>query len=573
VFNLVLIELRPFVIAIVLLTGVAPSPAAQFSELWGQQGEKYNPAGVLPDFSFAGYERGEKAIPERAAEVSVKSFGAAGDGKTDDTAAFKRAIEEAAGKVIGIPAGRYVLSDVLEIGSANTVLKGAGADKTVLVFVKSLQALRPTSAETGSGKPTTAWSWGGGLVWFKGRNPVGRALAEVEAPGAKRGDTTVPVADASQFEAGQEVAVSVKDDSEGTLVKYIFRDRPEDAKKLVGKHSYRYAAKIRETKEKTVVLDRPLRFDLRPEWSASLCAFAPVLQQSGIEDLTFEFPRQPYRAHWEEDGYNAIQFDNCAHCWARRLVIHNSDSGIYLKGFFCTVSDVVLTANRRALPKGETGHHGIEADGVDNLVTRFQFKTRFFHEVTVAHALGNVISDGSGMLLTLDHHKGAPYENLFTNLDTGEGGPDIWKSGGPPGVGLHSASGATFWNIRGKREAGLPPQGWGPAGLVFIGLKGVLRKSEQRAGWHYEPIQPGSLSPPNLHLAQLARRLGANSSASAPASQRWTTITGQSFEAKFGGMSGPNVIFILPDGRRAPYPFASLSAGSRAVVGKLAAPR
>ncbi|MBI5684575.1 MAG: hypothetical protein HZC54_05815 [Verrucomicrobia bacterium] len=568
-----LANVRPFAVAVALLAVAALSQAAQFSELWGQHGEKYNPAGVLPDFSFAGYERGEKAIPERAAEVSVKSFGAVGDGKSNDTAAFKRAIEEAAGKVIGIPAGRYVLSDVLEIGSSGTVLKGAGADKTVLVFVKSLQELRPTSAETGSGKPTTAWSWSGGLVWFKGRNPVGRVLTEVEAPGAKRGDTSVPVADASQFKAGQDVAVSVKDDSEGSFVKYIFRDRPEDAKKLVGRHGYRYAARIREVKEKAVVLDRSLRFDLRPEWSASLCAFAPDLQQSGIEDLTFEFPRQPYRAHWEEDGYNAIQFDNCAHCWARRLVIHNSDSGIYLKGFFCTVSDVVFTANRRALSKGETGHHGIEADGVDNLVTRFQFKTRFFHEITVSHALGNVISDGSGVLLTLDHHKGAPYENLFTNLDTGEGGPEIWKSGGPPGVGLHCAAGATFWNIRGKRESGLPPAGWGPSGLVFVGLKGVLRKSEQRTGWHYEPIQPGALSPPNLHLAQLARRLATNGVGTAPASQRWTTITGQAFEAKFGGISGANVIFILPDGRRAFYPLASLSVESRAAVNKLATPR
>lgn len=261
--------LRLFHAVIVLLTAIASLPAAQFFELWGQRGEKHNPAGVLPDFSFAGYERGEKAIPERAAEVSVKSFSAVGDGRTDDTAAFKRAIEEAAGKVIGIPAGRYVLSDVLEIGSANTVLKGAGADKTALVFVKSLQAVRPTSAETGDGKPTIAWSWSGGLVWFKGRNPVGRALAEIEAPGAKRGETTVPVADTSKLTVGQEVAIVIKDDSEGTLVKYIFRDKPEDAKKLVGKHNYRYAARIREVKEKTVVLDRPLRFDLRPEWSAS----------------------------------------------------------------------------------------------------------------------------------------------------------------------------------------------------------------------------------------------------------------------------------------------------------------
>lgn len=564
---------RAMAAAVVLLAAAALSEAAQFSGLWGQHGEKYDPAGVLPDFSFAGYERGEKAIPERAAEVSVKSFGATGDGKTDDTAAFQRAIMEAAGKVIGIPAGRYVLSDVLEIGSSHTVLKGAGTDRTVLVFTKGLQMLRPTAAETGGGKPTTAWSWSGGLVWFKGKTLVGSTLTEVEAPGAKRGGTALPVANVSNLKVGQEVAIGVKDDSDGSFVSYIFRGQPEDVNKLIGKHSYRYAARIREINNKTIVLDRPLRFDLRPEWSALLRPFVPNLQQAGIEDLAFEFPRQPYRGHWEEDGFNAIQFDNCAHCWARRLVIHNSDSGIFLKGFFCTVSDVVLTANRRALPKGPTGHHGIEVDGVDNLVTRFQFKTRFFHELTVSHALGNVLSDGSGEFLTLDHHKAGPYENLFTNLDTGEGGPDIWASGGPPGVGRHSAAGATFWNIRGKREPGLPPEGWGPPGLVFVGLKGILRKSEQRAGWHYEPIPPAALSPPNLHLAQLARRLAANGVGGGPASPRWTTTAGQSFEAKFGGVNGANVIFILPDGRRVPYPFASLSAESRAAVGTRAAPR
>jgi len=31
--------------------------AAQPSALWGEHGEKYDPAGPLPDFSFAGYGR------------------------------------------------------------------------------------------------------------------------------------------------------------------------------------------------------------------------------------------------------------------------------------------------------------------------------------------------------------------------------------------------------------------------------------------------------------------------------------------------------------------------------------
>jgi hypothetical protein len=557
------------VIASALLAPVMGAAGAQPSVLWGERGEKYDPAGLLPDFSFAGYERGEKAIPERAAEVSVKDFGALGDGKADETAAFQRALKEAAGKCIGIPAGRYILSDVIEIGTADTVLKGAGSDKTTLVFTKALQTLRPTAAETGDGKATTGWSWNGGLVWFKGANPVGGVLAQVATSGAKRGAVSVPVVDASKLSIGQEVAIEVKDDTAGTLVNYVFRDNPEDAAKLTGKLTYRYAARIREIKDRNVVLDRPLRFDLRAEWSASLRSFAPKLQHSGIEDLTFEFPRQPYRGHWEEDGFNAIQFENCAHCWARRLVIHNADSGIYTKGYFCTVSDVLFTANRRPEPKGRTGHHGIEVDGVDNLITRFHFKTRYFHELTVAHSIGNVLSDGRGDFLTLDHHKGGPYENLFTNLDTGSSGAEAWNSGGPPGVGRHSAAGDTFWNIRGKKDTGLPPAGWGPPGLVFIGIKGAVRRPDRSTGWHYEAISAASITPPDLHVAQLERRLAA-SGGNAAAMQRWTNLAGQAFDAKFGGLSGANVTFILPDGRRVPYPVASLSAESRALATKLA---
>ncbi len=570
-------NLRPrrLFLAAVFLTVAVSTFGAQPSVLWGERGEKYDPAGLLPDFSFAGYERGEKAIPERAAEISIKTFGAVGDGRTDDTAAFQRALREAAGKVIGVPEGRYVLSAVLEISAAGTVLKGAGSEKTALVFTKGLQALRPTTAETGGGKATTAWSWSGGLVWFKGANPSGAELTTIAAPGAKRGETRVPVADAARLAVGQEVAIEVKDDSAGSFVRYIFRESPEDAEKLVGKQGYQYVARIREIAGTSVMLDRPLRFDLRPEWSAKLRAFAPALHHAGIEDLAFEFPRAPYRGHWEEDGFNAIQFENCAHCWARRLVIRNGDSGIYARGHFCTVSDVLFTANRKPEPKGHTGHHGLDAGGADNLFTRFHFKTRFFHELTVSRSIGNVFSEGDGEILRFDHHKAGPYENLFTHLDTGDGGPEIWGSGGPPGAGRHSAAGATFWNIRGKKDPGLPPEGWGPPGLVFVGLKGIVPASQRRAGWHYEAISAAAILPQNLHLAQLERRLAATPGGDAgqPATQRWTTTSGQVFAAKFGGLSGANAIFILPDGRRVSYPIASLSVESRALAAKFAAPR
>lgn len=68
-----------------LVLAVDRTTAAQYSRLWGKAGEAWTPQSRLPDFSFAGYRRGEKQIPRRAVDVSVKDFGAKGDGQTDDT--------------------------------------------------------------------------------------------------------------------------------------------------------------------------------------------------------------------------------------------------------------------------------------------------------------------------------------------------------------------------------------------------------------------------------------------------------------------------------------------------------
>lgn len=75
--------------------------------------------------------------PSAASLINAKSFGAKGDGKTDDTAALQAAIDAALGQGIGlfIPAGRYRTTAQLNVGGAagNTanrsgwMLSGAGA--------------------------------------------------------------------------------------------------------------------------------------------------------------------------------------------------------------------------------------------------------------------------------------------------------------------------------------------------------------------------------------------------------------------------------------------------------------
>lgn len=58
---------------------------------------------------------------------------------------------------------------------------------------------------------------------------------------------------------------------------------------------------------------------------------------------------------------------------------------------------------------GCSGHHGIDVSyGASNLITRFDFQTRFVHDISVEwFALGTVFADGKGLDLNLDMHRRA----------------------------------------------------------------------------------------------------------------------------------------------------------------------
>jgi len=74
--------------------------------------------------------------------------------------------------------------------------------------------------------------------------------------------------------------------------------------------------------------------------------------------------------------------------------------------------------------------------GNDNLFSNFDFQTKFIHDITLPRMTGNVHSNGRGVDLCLDHHRYALYENLFTNIDLGEGN-GVWKCGGGADLRAH----------------------------------------------------------------------------------------------------------------------------------------
>lgn len=507
-----LLSFSPRILTLLTILLSAPSlgiAAAATSALWGKQGELWSPAGRLPDFSHAGYHSGENNLPLPPVRASVKDFGAVGDGVTDDTKAFEEGIARVNNGALLVPPGRYVISRVLRIQKSNFVLRGAGSGKTVLIFPNSL--LDVLGRQKGTGEDDN-WSWAGGFLWVEGREKNDK-LTSLSAP-AKRGDSLVQVDSVAGLAVGQAVRLKMTD-KDGSLGRHFHGELMDMHPSLKNRELVRFAARIVAINGKTVTLNRPLRWDVRPEWKAALFSVRVSLREVGLEGFRMEFPDTPYPGHYKEVGANAIWMERAWNSWVRDVTIHNADNGILLEAStFCTVTGVRLTASEKrglrrdhGLHRGKhSGHHGLQQRaGDDCLFSYFDIQTRFLHDLTVENATGTVFMKGRGEDICFDHHTFMPYENLFTEIDIGQG-TRPWLSNGS--ADPESAARETFWNLKSAQPITQIGTRKGPWPLMnLIGVPTTLAASNDPRGAWIEVIPQNKLKPSNLYLAQLEKRL------------------------------------------------------------------
>jgi hypothetical protein len=485
----------------------ATAETAYVSELWGRNGEKWMPNGRLPDFSYAGYRSGELPIPDYPVTANVETFGARGDDEADDTAAFQAALAAIEAGAIWVPPGRYIMTGVLRVKRSGVVLRGAGEGKTTLFFPKPLQAIEPDMGETTSGRPASNYAWSGGFVRFEGT--FGSQVLTPIVAAAQRGGRVISVADGKGLSEGQMVEVFLKDTPEDTLAKHLYSEDAGETAELRGRTTASLVTRVASVQDNVAVLDRRLRFDVRAEWQPVVRAFEPTVQDSGVEDLTFEFPGTPYGGHFNERGYNPVAFVNVAHCWARRVRFVNTDNGPMVGGAFNTVSDVVYESARAPAAGGVQGHHGIYLRHMgDHVFTRFDFRMPFVHDISVSNCAGVVVSNGKGKDLCFDHHKRAPYEILFSNIDLGKGSRP-WKSGGGDKLGKNAGARVTFWNLRAAGPLPEPPNSFAPPTINLVGVNPGAPDVTNAEGLWREGKPGARLVPVDLHESQLRRRTNA----------------------------------------------------------------
>lgn len=481
------------------------------SQLWGKAGELWTPESRLPDFSFAGYHSGEAPIPNPPVKINIRDLGAKGDGQTDDTAAFKAAIEKAENGAILIPAGRYVITDVLAIRKSNLVLRGEGPGKSILYFPKPLNEIKPLKSATTEGVAVTAYSWSGGFIAVDGTPQEKKKPAPdlgTVANKAPRGSKVLELAAPAAITPGQRIEIIQTDPGDQSFINYLYAGPAGDTKKL-GWARTTFISRVTQVEGDKLTLERPLRTDIDPHWKPVVRLYEPLVREAGIENLGFEFPVTLYGGHFSEQGFNPLVFDGVADCWARNLHISNADNGPFLNGNFITVDGIVYDSARTPDASGQTGHHGV-CLGTDNLFENFEFRTKFVHDISVEATAGSVAAHGRGVDLCFDHHKRHPHANLFTDIDLGLG-TRMFRSGGGGGLGRNSAAWTTFWNIRAAKPQSWPwssaTTGFGPDLMNLVGVETKAPATLDRNGRWFEPIPPAQLQPQNLYEAQLAQRL------------------------------------------------------------------
>lgn len=444
----------------------------------------------LPDYSYAGYEFGEKQPTINGWRIiDVKDHGLIANDGLDDTHALQALLQKIQNDqdpvVIQFGVGRYQISDIIRISRSNIVIRGAGKSATEFYFPRPLTyATTPSEMdelavylkqenkiERNSSQniklPYTLWSWSGGFFWtgvegvrvkaylssYDSSEPV---LAKVVS--GKKDDFSFEVNNVEKLEVGQVVEIEWHN-PEGKTGSFLQQLYGESDVKLGSRHwenpelaLSKQQALITSINANKVTIKSPLLHDIDTKWNVNVRRWQHI-EQVGFEHFSIRFDEHPYVAHHVESGYNAIYLTRTFNSWVKDITIENSDSAILTESIAnVTIADVTTTGNALA-------HYTVQLGGVHNvLVKGLTVENPSIHPLSFnTFANKNVYLDSDVRVQpVLDQHSGANHHNLFDNTrvhitlkETQEkykyplflgGGASYWK----PSHGNYT----TLWNTR-----------------------------------------------------------------------------------------------------------------------------
>lgn len=511
---------------------------------------------VLQDFSYAGYRRGETAIPDVAGpliDAAAPPYSADPSGKTDSTAAIQAAIDaagRAGGGVVFLPAGTYRLSfapdakQALLLDRPGVVLRGAGRDRTFLLNT-TVHDLRYKAVIRVSGP------WGAA---FRAKGSASTPLTRDLLNSTR----VIPVADTADFSVGDTVMVR-NDITDAWIAEHREPDWLGKGEKLGGLF-YRRTLLAVDPVANTLTLDAPIRYALKLRDSARVVrlAHAPITEV-GLEDFSIGNLQHPGQSWPESDnavegtpgheitGTFLVAMDRARDCWLRRVASYqpaeNTSTAHLLSGgvglresSHVTIEDCVFQRPQYG-GGGGNGYMYRLSNSQECLILRSEARysrhgfvfSGFGSSGNVIHAsldaqtgratgsTGRYATGGKGS----DHHMHFSHANLVDSCTADESWFEArYRPHGSDPKHNITATHTVFWNTRGLGPGKQPVVRSEQArhGYV-IGTSGprsaveLLRRSPDTSDPvdHVEGEGLGeTLVPQSLFLDQRSRRLGSD---------------------------------------------------------------
>lgn len=467
---------------------------------------------TLLDFSYAGYEFGERAVPDVDYPVyNVQTYGAVPDDGLSDREAFQAAVDAATlagGKaIIYFPKGRYHLrpadapNATIVIDGNNIVLRGdgAGEDGTELFMEYPNQAVDATLWNTPE------------LISFSYHNSSSdeALLLTAISADAPRGSHSVEVESTSGLHMGQRVLLKLAPNNDPELVAdevapYEVCDEwtelPNEGVQVTEYHQ------ILRIEGNVVTFKEPLMHKVESRWGWTLHRHEHRVG-CGVEDIAFvgnfdeDFEHHKNALH--DSGYRMLTFRRQVNGWIRRCRFTNVSEG----------ASIMLSANvsvYNCTLTGLQGHAALRAQASSHIfLGKITDEPAQYHSVGVSKtAIGNVLwRNETAANSCFESHSSQPRATL---IDACRGGFLPNHAGGDAALGPNHLADLVLWNYRATSGSGrfdlwqrnnrflMPIIAGFQGGVTFSAGQVTADESHGRA-----------VEPQSLYEAQLILRLGA----------------------------------------------------------------
>lgn len=507
---------------------------------------------IVQDFSYAGYHRGEQAIPtisRNVIDVTKAPYHADTTGKQDVTAVVQKAIDDVGkkgGGVVYFPKGTYRVSvqgdqnHCLLVATSKVVLRGAGTGASFIYNYSNEMRGRSIVKIAGGGS------------WKTEGDNQQRIVKDLMAP-----TKVIPVESTKGYKVGDLVIVRnyINNDwiEEHGMSEY-WKDKGKDLAGLL------YCREIMAINNSTneLTIDIPIRYALKTAHGAVVYKAPAMLTEVGIEDLSIGNRQSFTEGDWSEESYRqeqngsyqchdswAVAMEQVYNGWIRRIASYQPQENTSKAHILSNGIKVTQTKNVSILncefhnPQfGGGGGNGYmyRIMGNETLVKDCiaEFNRHGFVLSGMA-ASGNVFyrcldkntgsqtgntgynkTNGSGS----DHHMHFSHSNLFDQCTVENSFFAAgWRKWGGSTIHGLTAAHSVYWNLtsKGTQQYAVETQ-QGRYGYVIgtSGDKPTVRTSAWQAGTesitdpvdHVEGLGKGAgLKPQSIYLDQKKKRL------------------------------------------------------------------